>query len=296
MIKAAIEMLLTFTFQSAKRFVKNEGDFCKRIKKRHKIFWKPANAEIVRNTIMDASDTIEEWKDVKNWQRKLSNKYNAREFAKKHFCKVPDLYWKGRDYNNISFDDLPEKYVIRPTNGHSLHSVFLFNNSVNYMDGKTYLKEDIKDILGKALENNASLEFLIEEFIRTEDGKVEIPDDFKFYMFNGKIGCIQVINRLNSSKGFTSWYDENWNFMANLTVNYPDGKEQPAPQCLPAMAEAAKRLSKAYKIFCRIDFYATDKGAVFGEFTPTPGLGIGFTSDGDKLLTECWDKYCKGMI
>ncbi|MEJ7679344.1 MAG: hypothetical protein WKG06_16095 [Segetibacter sp.] len=37
-------------------------------------------------------------------------------------------------------------------------------------------------------------------------------------------------------------------------------------------------------------------GAVFGEFTPTPALGNGFTPDAQKLFTNYWDKFCKGMI
>lgn len=65
-----------------------DKEFSQRIKKRHKIFWKAPNAEVVRNTKMDAVDTIEKWQDVKNWQRKLSNKYNSREFAVKYDCKV----------------------------------------------------------------------------------------------------------------------------------------------------------------------------------------------------------------
>jgi hypothetical protein len=58
--------------------------------------------------------------------------------------------------------------------------------------------------------------------------------------------------------------------MLSLTSNYPLGEVQRPPKCLSEMIEYARRLSKAYEIFCRIDFYATDKGAVFGEFTPTP--------------------------
>ncbi|MEJ7682262.1 MAG: hypothetical protein WKG06_31315 [Segetibacter sp.] len=73
---------------------------------------------------MNANDTMEKWKDVKNWQRKLSNKYNSREFARKHSCRVPELYWKGNNYTAIDFDNLPEHYVIRPTKGHSLKLVF----------------------------------------------------------------------------------------------------------------------------------------------------------------------------
>ncbi len=72
----------------------SDGDFAKRIKKRHNAFWRDTNAEIVRNTIMNAGDPIEKWKDVKNWQRRLSNKYNSREFAHMHNCKLPELYGK----------------------------------------------------------------------------------------------------------------------------------------------------------------------------------------------------------
>lgn len=275
---------------------RQQGAFAERIKKRHRKFWKAANAEKIRNTIMFAEASLENWKDVNIWQRKLSNKFNAREFARKYDCKVAALYWKGRDCNNINFEELPEHYVIRPTCGHSLNNVFLMSHSINLMDGKRYSKEEITEILIRALDNNPYLEFLIEEFVQTEKSEYKIPDDYKFYMFNGKVGCIQVINRLSNSKACTSWYDENWNFIKNLTVNYPDGTEQSAPACLTEMTDAAKRLSFSYEIFCRIDFYATDKGTVFGEFTPTPGLGKGFTPAGDKLLTSYWDTYCNRMI
>jgi len=275
---------------------KRNEDFSERIKRRHTTFWKTPNAEKVRNTIMNANDSIEKWQDVKNWQRKLSNKYNSREFAAKYNCKVAELYWKGRDNNNIHFTNIPMQYVIRPTIGHSSGLVFLIDNSLNLMDGKTYQPQEIKEILGKALQENSHLEFLIEEFVRNEKGEYKIPDDYKFYMFNGQISSIQVINRFGRSKGLNTWYDENWNEMISITSNYERGQVQQAPLCLPEMIAYAKKLSVEYKIFARIDFYATDKGAVFGEFTPTPALGKGFTPEGNKLLSKYWDKYCNGLI
>jgi len=153
-----------------------DGEFSERIKKRHKTFWKDPNAETVRNTIMNAGDPMEEWRNVKNWQRKLSNKYNSREFAKMHNCKVPDLHWKGRDYNTIEFDKLPENYVIRPTSGHSSGLVFLMDKGVNIMGGKSYSREDIKAVLSKALDQDIKLQFLVEEFLRTEAGEYKIPN------------------------------------------------------------------------------------------------------------------------
>ncbi len=66
--------MLQFLFNSKK-------DFSKRIKNRHSEFWSLPDAEKIRNTNMSVNDPLGKWKDVINWQRKLSNKYNAREFA-----------------------------------------------------------------------------------------------------------------------------------------------------------------------------------------------------------------------
>jgi hypothetical protein len=220
MFKLTKALIVEYITALTGKEVKNDDDFSKRIKHRDKIFWQVPNAQEIKNTLRDASDPIEKWEDVENWQRKLSNKYNSREFAKKHNCRVAGLYWKGRDYNSIEFHNLPQNYVIRPTNGHSLNMVFSMKNGINLMDGKTYSKEDIKEVMAKALKENKRLEFLIEEFVRTENGEYKIPDDFKFYMFDGQIGFIQVINRNNNTIGYTSWYDENWNLLSNLTTNY----------------------------------------------------------------------------
>ena len=276
--------------------VKGQGEFSRRIKHRHTSFWNTADAELVRNTTMQASDSIEKWKDVTNWQRKLSNKFNSREFAKLHNCRVAELYWKGKDVNTLDFTKLPNQYVIRPTIGHSCGLVFLMNDGINLMDKRAYSEQQIKEELAQALSKNSNLEFLVEEFVRTEEGEYTIPDDFKLYIFNGKLASIQVIKRIGPGKGFSCFYDENWNLMQRVNTNFPQGVYQNPPKCLAEMITQAKKLSESYEIFARIDFYATDKGAVFGEFTPTPAMGDYFTPYGDKLFIDYWNKYCTGMI
>lgn len=277
--------------------VKYHSKFSDRIRNRHRQFWEAADAEIVRNTLLHAHDPIEKWKDAENWQRKLSNKYNSREFAKKHGCKVAELYWKGRNINELPFDKLPDHYVIRPTIGHSCQLVFLMSGTTNLMDKKTYSHSEIAALLKEQVAKNPYLEFLVEEFIRTEDGEYKIPKDYKFYMFSGQIARIEVINRISSSEGRTSLYNEHWEQMVNIGKKYGQNAvyEEP-PQCLPELIEQAKTLSKAYDIFVRIDFYATDKGAVFGEFTPTPGVGKFFTNEADAMFEGYWARYCKNKI
>jgi hypothetical protein len=272
------------------------GEFSQRIRHRHKVFWSTPEAEIIRNTVMSACDPIEKWKDVEHWQRKLSNKHNAREFAKMHGCSVPNLYWKGRNLDKLDFSRLPPQYVIRPTIGHSCGMVFLMKNSLNLMDKQIYSEEALRGVMKEALKQNSYQEFLIEEFLRTEEGEYKIPKDYKFYMFNGQIARIEIINRLGPSEGYTSYYNEDWEQMENIGVKYLKAAFQSPPACLNDLIRQAKVLSKAYEMFIRIDFYATDRGAVFGEFTPTPGLGKCFTPEADKLFADYWDKACNGML
>lgn len=283
-------------FETLKKAFKAKDIASSRIKARHAVFWKSPDVDRVRDAIMHANDPIEHWKDCINWQRKLSNKHNAREFAKMHGCRVANLYWKGRQVERIDFDRLPSTFVIRPTFGHSCNMVFLMNNGVNLLDKQAYTREELSALMQKALAKNRRLEFLIEEFVRNENGEYVIPNDYKFLMFNGEIASIVLINRLGPQEGFQDFYDENWNRIDDLTVIYPNQGYQEPPACLPEMIEAARKLSKAYGIFVRIDFYATDKGAVFGEFTPTPSRGYGFTPYGEELLTYYWDTYCNRLI
>lgn len=271
-------------------------DFSKRIKSRHRVFWQPPDAELIRNTPMSATDPIEKWRDVTYWQRKLSNKHNSREFAKMHGCKVPDLYWKGRNIDELPFDELPQNYVIRPTIGHSCNSVFVMKDGLNLFDKKSYTTSEIQACLRTNLNNNVQLEFLVEEFLVNEDGKYDILTDYKFYAFNGNIAAILVINRLSPKTGFQTAYTERWMPTSELVTSYPKGELQNPPACFKEMVEGVKKLSKAYEIFVRVDYYATNKGAVFGEFSPTPSLGNNSTPFARKLFKSFWAEHCTNMV
>jgi hypothetical protein len=277
-------------------FFRNSGKFPGRIRKRHEAFWSDPEAETIRNTKMSEGLPLDHWQDVPHWQRKLSNKYNSRVFASSLGCQVADLYWKGRNLNDIDFSALPSRYVIRPTIGQCSKGVYIMDEGLNHFDQKRYTPQQILEHLQKDLEKNPILEFLFEEFVQTEDGRYTIPNDFKFLCFNGTVASIVVIDRVSPEVGYSYFYDEHWNKMKRLHHLYPGKDEPKKPECFDEMLEQAKRLSKAYGIFVRIDFFATSKGAVFCEFTPTPALGRGFTSYGKKLLLKYWDQYCPGTI
>lgn len=283
-------------FNLFSNLLNDSGEFPQRIRKRHEIFWSDPGAENVRNMLMNEGLPLSSWQDRPHWQRKLSNKFNARVFAKSMGCEVADLYWKGRDLKSIDFDEIPSQYVIRPTIGHGSKDVYIMENGFNHFDQKQYTIAEILENLQAELDRVPILEFLFEEFVQTEDGRYAIPNDFKFLCFNGEVASVVVIDRISPKVGFSYFYDEHWNKMERLHTLYPGKDEPQKPRCFEEMLEQAKRLSKAYGIFVRIDFFATNKGPVFCEFTPTPALGKGFTPFGKKLLLKYWDRYCPGMI
>ena len=60
------------------------------------------------------------------------------------------------------------------------------------------------------------------------------------------------------------------------------------PDCWDDMLEDVRNLGRSLGCFMRIDMFATDKGPVFGEFTPTPEGGKGYTEWADKYLATFW--------
>lgn len=283
-------------FNRIKKVLRTDREIEKRIKRRHYAFWRDPEREVIHHDFLDSSAPSEVWKGGENWQRRLSNKYNSREFAKKHGCKVPELYWRGRNVGEIDFKKLPDHYVLKPTLGHACKGALLMSKGKNLFDNKFYSNQKLIEAMDQVLNRTPNAEYEVLEFIRTENGEYEIPVDYKVFAFNGHIACINVINRIRPGKGTQRFYDENWKELKPIVYCFPIlGHLQP-PECLPEMLDQAKKLSKEYMNFVRVDFYASDKGPVFGEFAPTPAMGTRYSSYGSDLLVSHWDKYCTGLI
>lgn len=276
--------------------LRDRGEFPNRIRNRNRVFWSAADARQIKVTKHTREDSLDIWRNAPNWQRKLSNKANSREFAARYGAKLPDLYWKGSDLENLDFTTLPPCYVIRPSIGHGSNMVFIMKNGINLFDLKSYKPEEIIVILKEMVDKRPGLEVLVEEFLQDEKGEYGIQTDYKFYCFRGEIACCWVINRKSPKTGHASYYDEHWNKLKMVNITYPHKHDPLKPKCYQEMVNEAKKLSIPYDIFVRIDFYATPKGAVFGEFTATPSMGKMYTSYGKKMLLKYWDKYCMGKI
>ena len=115
--------------------------------------------------------------------------------------------------------------------------------------------------------------------------KRQIPEDYKFHCFNGKVEFISFhLDRFGDHK--TGEFDTKWNLLpfswACPSVKGRLDKNTPKPQNLNKMIKIAEKLSKDFD-YVRVDLYSVDDKIYFGELTFHHGAGF------VKILPEEYD-------
>lgn len=114
---------------------------------------------------------------------------------------------------------------------------------------------------------------LVEQRLDSGSG---VPTDYKFFVFGGRIACVQVdIDRFGKHQ--RAFFDTNWT-MLPFSMIYPTPAEPvQRPQHLEAMCWAAETLGAGFD-FVRVDLYSLPDGPRFGEITFAPESGFGRVS------------------
>ena len=113
----------------------------------------------------------------------------------------------------------------------------------------------------------------MEEYIGDGDGR--LPEDYKFYCFNGKAYCCMVCQ--GREEGWPRFYFMDRDFQLlrinRDSRNAPEGFSLPKPRDIDAAYAVADTLSQGFP-FVRVDLYLTEKGVRFGEMTFTPAAAL----------------------
>ena len=112
---------------------------------------------------------------------------------------------------------------------------------------------------------------IVEEFF-SEDGRT-VPDDYKIFCFRGVPQLVQVDSD-RFSEHTRNLYDTSWNPIPATYVHPNREKDDPKPQLLGEMLDAARKLSASFD-FVRVDFYATPTEIRVGELTFFPESASG---------------------
>ena len=225
----------------------------------------------------------------------IAEKLAGREYAMAQGVKVPELYYTCDRIEKLpDFNQFPENFVIKPSRGWSAQNVFALRSGLNLLDEKMWSREEIVDfIMPQPMNDKPKTKIIVEEFLQSWDGDYRIPLDYKFHMFGDQISFISIVERNSNvnTKNNRYWFvDGDWKPLAGQVMKTQVHDEEPLviPDCADELVSTAKLLGKSVGVFMRIDLYATTRGAVFGEFTPQPHGGRGFTEWSDEWLGSLW--------
>jgi hypothetical protein len=281
------------------------GGFSGRLMKRQELWWgepfRLGDARAYRDALHRARERFAlrsrtepdaAWQCCPQWPRTLVNKWNSREFAQKHGCLVPALYWHGRRIASVPFASLPARYVIRPVWGTVRTGVHVVADGRELLRNVPATDLDIRRRLFREHGPVAATPLLVEEFVTAETGKGRLPIEYKCHSFGDMIAAVQVIERAGPRTGIHRYYTPRWEpFPDVMDTNYPLAPPRAPPRGLDEMLEAARRLSKAIGTYMRIDFFDSAVGAVFNEFSSTPQVrSLPFTRYCDEMFGALWQQ------
>lgn len=181
-------------------------------------------------------------------------------------------------FDEIDFDSLPDKFVLKTNHGGGGSSVIVCKNKakLNRDRAKSILEKSLKsNLYNKNREwpyKNVKPMILAEQLL--EDNGEHGLMDYKVFCCNGEPRMVKV-NYDKATDYHVCWYDLDWNKIEGTTIYDPVDKnvDIEKPKELDSLLELARKLSKDVS-YLRVDFYCTNGNLKFGELTFFPGGGF----------------------
>lgn len=225
---------------------------------------------------------------------KCVDKYRVREYVKENGCDeiLNDLIGVWDNVNDINWDVLPNKFVIKCNHGCKYNIICQDKNNFDIEDAKIKLNNWIKTDYWKS-HAEVNYKYICRKIIcerYLNDGTGYLPEDYKFHCFNGKAEYVMICVGRENGKPKYYYFDRLWNMMEFSQDALGISKKTcviEKPQEIDKMFKYAEKLSKPFP-FVRVDFYLIKGKIIFGEltFTPSGCLDSDIFLEADKKMGE----------
>lgn len=228
------------------------------------------------------------------WESKTreicSDKYSVRKYVEERCPEtLVELYWQGYKAEDIPFDELPNRFVIKVTHGSGFN---YFCKDKSKLDKalvikkvNRWLREKYLVCYGEEFYGKVQPSIIIEEYIDSDSDTGLI--DYKILCFDGNPKYIWVAFDRYSEQGPQGVVlDTSWNVIDDVYMSYPlrdKNKVPKKPECLDLLLENAKTLSRGLP-HVRVDMYVVGNRIIFGEMSFSHGAGF------DKIKPYDFDK------
>ncbi|MCL1843560.1 MAG: glycosyl transferase [Defluviitaleaceae bacterium] len=225
----------------------------------------------------------------------LADKYGVREYIKDAFGEqyLVNLYGVWEEFEDINFDELPDKFVLKCT--HDCGSVIVCKDKSKFnieSTRKWFKKKLRKNFYWRHREwhyKNIKPRIIAEEYLEDASGSLT---DYKIYCFNGQARLVSVSRGLTDRNSANrSFLTVNWEWSSVSSLKYKDFEQlPPRPAKLDEMLELSETISSTYS-FLRVDLYVVGDRIILSELTLTPSGGMMvFAKKSEDELLGSWLK------
>lgn len=203
----------------------------------------------------------------------MVDKYAVKEYVANIIGKeyiIPTLgVWDTP--NDIDWDSLPEKFVLKTNHGGGNTGVVICKNKSTFDKQKAVEKlwksynGDIYKTSREWVYKNIAKKIIAESYI--EDSKTQELRDYKFFCFNGEVKYLFVASeRQKKEEPFFDFFDQDYNILP-IKQGHPNSVNTPEkPICFEEMKIIASKLSQQLP-HVRVDLYEVNDKVYFGELT-----------------------------
>lgn len=222
----------------------------------------------------------------------LADKYAVRDFVRQRIGGefLTRLYHVTADPRDIPLESLPDQFVIKPTHGCGWLEIVRDKKAVDREQLQRicadWLSRNFFYVAGEWVYKTIPPRLMVEELL--DDGAGNIPYDYKFFVFDGKVEFLSVdLDRFGDHR--RNMYDRDWNRLNFGFQRSSSDKSVERPAKLQEMIRIAETLCSGFD-FLRIDMYCAGERIVFGEVTTTPASGLEpFWPGGtDRWIGDLW--------
>ena len=210
---------------------------------------------------------------INELREKIVDRIWVREYVKQNApeCKLIKNLWVGKEFTKDIWNSLPQEFVIKGNHGSGM--VKVVDKNIDDFEqirqlSNLWIKNDYADVGREWFYKKVEPLIIVEEKLNFNN---DIPPDFKFFCFNGKVEIVQVDTE-RFIKHKRDLYDRGFNIIGVKYI-FERGQKVEKPIKYDEALAIAEKLSKDFD-FIRVDLYLLDNAVYFGELTNVPGNGV----------------------
>ncbi len=226
----------------------------------------------------------------------LSDKAAVKDYImeKQGPSYIIPTYWLGKNLQEVHWERIPLPAVVKPTHASAKGRFIFGEEDIEHLldndPSESWIGLNHFDVGREWAYSQIEGQIIIEKMLLIDQ---EIPWDYRFYVFDGKVKLVEIDMRLDGL-AYHCYYSPDWN---RLSVSSEDEQSRAYPYDVPRPARYEEMCQLAESLveeidFARVDLYTNDEWIHVGEITlyPAAGYEVFDPGDFDVQLGSFWNQ------